>query len=180
MRIVGFLCVLVLAVSCTSVEPKASDAYSEEQIVDSLKAGHAKLEQDLPPAQIISQSKSQVKFAELLLEKNPNTVKLEKWLFEGGKAGRTAGEFEKAIKLFDAYLERYPKGEKSAEIIFLKGFIYDEDLKNKEKARENYQRLLDEFPKHDLADDAEALITQLYMTPEEILQMLEEKSQQPE
>ncbi len=148
---------------------------SKEQLLDSLNFTFDKLQGDLDAVEIVSYSEEQLQFAEDLLANYPQAAELDKWLFEGGKAGRTSGEYERGIKLFDAYLSGGYQ-EKAAEALFLKGFIYDEDLKAKEKAEGCYKELLEKYPNHELADDAQALLDQLYMTDQQIIDMLMQKN----
>lgn len=176
MRLSLAIVVAFLAFACGSNSVKET-VVSESQLIDSLQYTYSALEEDISAQEILMYSEMQLEFAESLLKNYPESPALNKWLFEGGKAGRTCGEYERGIKLFDAYLQGGAE-EKAAESLFLTAFIYDEDLKEKEKAEDYYKQLLEKYPDHELSDDAEALLAQLYMTEQEIIEMLMQKQEE--
>lgn len=177
-RLIFAAVVLSALVSCNQKGPEV--VLPKIQILDSLYMANAVLMKDISANEIVKYSEKEIIFTGALLEHYSDAEELEKWLFEGAKAGRTCGEFEKAVAYFKEYLERYPQGDKVAEANFLLGFIYDEDLNDKTRAKKYYEIVIRKHSKHELADDAEALLTQLYMSDEEILQMLQDKAKEME
>lgn len=173
---VAMMLMAVIVISCQS--PTKEEVASEQQLLDSLEINNTALAANPEANEVIALSAEQVSLAKKLLAHYEDSKAIDKWIFEGGKAGRTSARYEEAITLFKAYVERNPNGEKVAEAVFLTGFIYDEDLKDKARAKTCYERIVQDFPNHDLADDAKALMEQLYMTDEEIIKMLQEKAQE--
>ncbi len=169
--------VLVVLVGCQSGGSKKQVA-TEQQLLDSLQLHADALAENPASEKVIMLSDAQVTWAQTLLNNYEDSKNIDPWLFEGGKAGRTCGRFQDAVDLFAAYLDRNPQGEKAVEATFLTGFIYDEDLKKKDKAKGYYEKVVSNYPEHNLADDAQALLDQLYMTDEEIIKMLQEKAQE--
>ena len=98
------------------------------------------------------------------------------FLFKAGELMIGTEEYEKAIGIFDRLVTNYPEYEKSPQASYLQGFIYDEYLDKKGKAKERYEAMIDAYPRHPLANDARASIQLLGMSQEEILKMLEEKN----
>ncbi|MGB0166092.1 MAG: tetratricopeptide repeat protein [Luteibaculum sp.] len=176
---IGVLAVAYFMIACGGGNKE--EVLTEQQLVDSLQSYMTKLQdENLEPELIIAYSSKQVDFANKLLTNYDESQHLEKWLFEAGKAGRTSGRFESGIMFFKEFVSRYPNDKRVPEALFLTGFIYDEDLKDKDRAKGCYEQVVKKFPTHDLADDAQALIEQLYMTDEEIIRMIEEKAAQLE
>jgi len=82
----------------------------------------------------------------------------------------------KAMELADRMLNEFPKSERIPETVFLKAFIYENQLSNLGLALKTYQDFLLRFPEHELADDAEAAINNLGKTPEELIREFEAKA----
>lgn len=83
---------------------------------------------------------------------------------------------QESIMMVDQLVTDYPKYENTPVALFmLASFVYDEQLHDLDKARETYQRIIDEYPDTPFAADASIAITQLGMTPEELVRMFEEQ-----
>ena len=86
---------------------------------------------------------------------------------------------QQSIKMVDQLLKEYPDYENNPVALFmLASFVYDEQLHDLDKARETYQRVIDEYPDCPFANDAAIAITHLGMTPEELVKMFEEQAQE--
>ena len=82
---------------------------------------------------------------------------------------------QESIMMVNELVKDYPKYENTPVALFmLASFVYDEQLHDLDKARETYQYLIDTYPGTPFADDAAIAITQLGMTPEELVKMFEE------
>ena len=85
---------------------------------------------------------------------------------------------QECIKMVDRLVTDYPEYENNPVALFmLATFVYDEQLHDLDKARETFQRVIDEYPGTPFADDAAIAITQLGMTPEELVRMFEEQAE---
>ena len=87
---------------------------------------------------------------------------------------------KKTIQMVNCLVTEYPDYENNPVALFmLASFVYDEQLHDLDKARETYQRIMDEYPDTPFAADASIAITQVGMTPEELVKMFEsnEKSE---
>lgn len=86
---------------------------------------------------------------------------------------------QETIKMVDRLVTDYPEYENNPVALFmLASFVYDEQMHDLDKARETYQRVIDEYPGTPFANDAAIAITQLGMTPEELVRMFEEQNPQ--
>ena len=82
----------------------------------------------------------------------------------------TKQDASQSIAMVDRLVSDYPSCDKNPVALFmLATFVYDEQLHDLDKARETYQRIIDNYPDSPFANDAAIAITQLGMTPEELI-----------
>jgi outer membrane protein assembly factor BamD (BamD/ComL family) len=84
--------------------------------------------------------------------------KTEQELYTQAQDFSEKGDFQSAIKTYQELLKLYPESARAYKAQFLIAFVYSENLKNKEKAKENYQIMLDKYPNCDLTDDARYML----------------------
>jgi outer membrane protein assembly factor BamD (BamD/ComL family) len=99
----------------------------------------------------------------------PNDTLAAVYLYKAANLSMNTNENEKAIVMLDRIIKDYSDYSKLPETYFLKAFIYDNSIKNINKAREAYTVFLQKFPKSDLADDAAISLDNLGKTPEQII-----------
>jgi len=98
------------------------------------------------------------------------------YTFKGAEFSMSLREFQKAIELFQRYYKAWPENPKAADCLFLVGFIYENELKNYNEARNSYAEFIQKYPQHPYADDAEILIQNLGKSPEELIREFEAKN----
>ena len=169
MKAQGYLIVLsVLLFSCSSPRERAIDEIDELEnsvysdttaVIDREKVG-----------ELID---IYVSFA----DKYPEDPKSADYLYNAANVSMNLMNSQKAIILFDRVMTEYPDYEKNAECLFMKGFIYDNNLKDYDKAKEIYEEFLERYPDDEFADDARASINNLGKSLEEIIEEFEQKNQ---
>jgi|AntAceMinimDraft_16_1070373.scaffolds.fasta_scaffold20224_4 TolA-binding protein len=97
------------------------------------------------------------------------------YLFKAANLSMNFFKPDKAIKLFDKILNDYPDYKKCPEVLFLKAFVYENNLKDLAKANKTYNEFLSKYPKHVLAESARISISNLGKSPEQIIKEIEEK-----
>ncbi|MBL7923513.1 MAG: tetratricopeptide repeat protein [Bacteroidia bacterium] len=97
------------------------------------------------------------------------------YLFKAGELSVATGQFDRAIELFGR-VQRYPNYNKIASALFLQGFVSDNHKRDTVMARQYYTRFLDQYPKHELADDARVLLQQLSLSPEALIELFEKQN----
>ena len=112
-------------------------------------------------------------------EENPNAENASEYLFKAFEVSvNTKQDPKQSIDLANRLLAAYPNCDKNPVALFmLATFVYDEQLHDLDKAREAYQQVIDNYPDSPFAKDAEISITQLGMTPEELIRMFEEREE---
>lgn len=92
------------------------------------------------------------------------------------KAGEMAMAYElpvEAIRYLDQLYNEYKDFEKRPYALFLKAFIVENQTRNYEEAERLYRKFIEEFPNHDMVDDAEYSIKNMGKTPEELIREFE-------
>lgn len=106
-------------------------------------------------------------------DKFPEDTLAPGFLFRAGEIAKGLNQISKALRLFSKISTHYPEYEKAPLAIFFQAMIYDDHLKNIEKAREYYTLFIKKYPDHEFADDAQACINNLGKTLEEIIEEFE-------
>lgn len=87
-------------------------------------------------------------------------------------------QYDRALYLYEWFEKAYPNDSKAAQALFMRAFIYDNDLQKYETAGVLYEEFLKKYPDDDFADDAGVLLENLGKSPEEVIKSLEEKQVQ--
>lgn len=74
-----------------------------------------------------------------------------------------------AVEYFNLFIERFPGHERAHQAQFLIGFTYSEQIEDYDSAVEAFQAVIDNYPESDFVDDAEWMIQNMGVAPEELL-----------
>ncbi len=110
------------------------------------------------------------------VEKYPDGDHYKEYLYLAAQSCNGLNEHALAIEYFDRYRKEFPHEPKSGDALFITAFIYDDKLKDMEKARAHYQEFIDKYPKHELHQAAVDALTHLGKSPEELLKEIMEKN----
>jgi len=97
------------------------------------------------------------------------------YLFKAASLSMNAGDGKKAIDLFERYLKNYPDGKNAGLSMFFKAFIYENMLRNLDKAKETYLLFIERYPESDFVKDAQMALQNLGKTPDQIVREFEAK-----
>lgn len=113
------------------------------------------------------------------VEENPEAADAPEVLFKAVEISvNTKQDAQQSIELVNKLVANYPQCDKNPVALFmLATFVYDEQLHDLDKARETYQQVVDNYPDSPFAADAAIAITQLGMTPEELIKMFEAQAE---
>lgn len=96
-----------------------------------------------------------IEFADL----NPNDTASPVYLSRAADIYKEMdGEALKAVNVYNRIIKEYPDNPQAARAVFMIGYVFDEKLNDKERAAKSYEFFLQEFPEHELAEDANALL----------------------
>jgi TolA-binding protein len=77
------------------------------------------------------------------------------------------GQMQEAIGYYGRILDEYPDSGHGDEAQFMIAFIYEEYIRDIERARLAYQRVIDRYPESELAASARHLLPHVGRNPEE-------------
>lgn len=116
--------------------------------------------------------------AEAFVMVNPTDTIAPSLLFNSAEIAKTLGTFKKSLSLYDWVINNYPNSKYAPTSQFLKAFILEDNLKNLDAARENYEKFIANYPDHHFADDAAFSLKNLGKSNQEIQEELEMLQQQ--
>ncbi len=97
------------------------------------------------------------------------------YLFRAADISMNLFESGQAIEIYNRIIDQYPEYEKVPQCLFLKAFVYENNLNDLVNAKRFYQEFLQKYPDNDFADDARMSIRNLGKSPEELIKEFEEK-----
>ena len=100
------------------------------------------------------------------------------FMFKAASIQMNNGQPDKSIENFNQVIKEFPDFNKIEECYFLKGFVFENYLKDFASAKKSYNEFLTKFPKSDLADDAQVSIENMGLTPEQIMRKFEAKAKE--
>lgn len=99
------------------------------------------------------------------------------YLFHAAETSSTLHNIPRAISLYDWILQKYPTNKRASTSLFLKGFTYDNEMKDFEKAGKYYHEFLEKYPNDEYAASAKFLLDNLGKSEEELKKMLDQNKQ---
>lgn len=98
------------------------------------------------------------------------------YLYRAAEASLYINQGIKAISYLKQIESGYPDFPNMGNVIFLIGFTYDNNVMDIDAAREYYEKFLEKYPEHPLANDTKILIENLGKSPEELIREFEAKN----
>ena len=112
----------------------------------------------------------------LYAKQNPDDVKSAEYLFKAldVAVGVNMEGPQKAIDIADIMIEQYPDFEMTPMAMFIKGFFYENQMNDYEKALDTYHQFLDKYPNNPMAADVEASIRNIGIPLDELIKTFEQ------
>jgi len=98
------------------------------------------------------------------------------YLFKAGDVAMHTNRSNKAILVYERIINEYSNYRKAPEALFLKGYVYENNLGRLDKAEEIYREFLEKYPDNEFADDAEVSLRYLGKTPEELIEIFQKEN----
>jgi len=112
---------------------------------------------------------------EAFVKRFPGDSLSPSYIFKAANIAMNMNEGQKSLDLFDQYINKYPDKPKAEVSLFFKGYVYENVLRNMEKAKETYLVFIQKYPKSQFADDAQMALNNLGKSPEEMFREFEVK-----
>jgi len=107
----------------------------------------------------------------------PNDPSTPNHLYGAAEVARSLRTFAKAMTLYDWILDKYPNTDKAPNVLFIKGFILEQDYQRDDEAKEIYEEFLRKYPDHTMAESAQFLLDNIGKSDEQILKEIEQKGE---
>jgi outer membrane protein assembly factor BamD (BamD/ComL family) len=104
----------------------------------------------------------------------PHDTLAPDYLFKAGDIAMNTNRSRQAIRSYDRIITEYPDYQKTPEALFLKGYVYENNLGRLDKAKEIYEAFLILYPDNEFADDAEVSLRFLGKSPEELIEIFQQ------
>ena len=176
MKYIGYILGLVILLSaCNGSEEKSKN--NDTDLYSSIK----KLETELfgSTQGKIDRNKA-IELIDLYSEyanSNPEDTLSPEFLYKASDISMNMRRPVQTIELFNQLLTKYPEYEKTPTVLFLKAFVYEDQMNDYDRARKYYELFLEKYPDNEFADDAEISLKNLGKTPEELIKEFEESEQ---
>ncbi|HOI00534.1 MAG TPA: tetratricopeptide repeat protein [Bacteroidales bacterium] len=105
----------------------------------------------------------------------PEDTNAPRLLMKAGELMMSLKQPEQAAGIFKRLYEEYATHQLASDALFMEAFVSENDLRDLDRARELYNRFLQDNPAHPLAKDAAICLEHLGKTPEQILQDMQNR-----
>ncbi len=173
-NLIIFIVIVIVAASCAG--PKAKKVRTKQEIQDSITA----MENELFSLKSTRIDKHKVLdmiglYTEYARE-FPDDTLAPVYLFKASDISMNLYRPLETIRILDTIMIKYPDFSKTPTALFLKAFIYEDQVKNYKLARKYYQQFIDKYPDNEFTDDARMSLQNLGKSPEELIKEFEEKN----
>lgn len=166
------LVIMVMTSGCQPSVEKKSDLTTRESI-DQLEATLFNTENNtLDKKKAVELSRLYEQWA----MENPDSVNAPDYLLKAADVSMNMNNPRRSIGLFDQILKNYPTSQVASSALFLKAFVYDDQLKDYVNAGKFYAEFIEKYPKNPFTNDAVASLKNLGKTPEELVKEFEKNN----
>lgn len=155
MRLVGYILIILSVVflaGCNAEKRKL------KQKIEASEASSSKAN----PEMAMQRADLYIEFANKFESDKNSPV----YLLKAATIYQEAGNFSKAVELYDAVSTRYPKKEfEAGSALFNKGFLL-EKMGDYPKARAAYEELINKYPNHEMAKSAQENLPSIGTMPD--------------
>lgn len=166
---------LILLSACTSSSEKSESAKTD--LYESISKMEAEL---FGSTESKIDKKKAIKLIDLYTEyanTYPDDPLAPEYLYKAADISMNMRRPIQTIELFDLILTKYPDFEKTPTVLFLKAFVYEDQMNDYDRAKKYYELFLEKYPDNEFADDAEVSLANLGKTPEELIREFEQSEQ---
>ena len=118
---------------------------------------------------------SLIEMYDLFVQKFPKDTLSPGYLFRAANVAMNMENSGKSLALFDQYIQQYPDQPKTPMCLFFKAFIYENQTRDLDKARETYLLFIEKYPAHEFAEQSQLALKNLGKTPEMLVKEFEDQ-----
>ena len=118
-----------------------------------------------------------VKLYLIRVDSMPKDTLTADYLYKAADVSINLTNHSRTLILLNRFQNEFPKHEKVAMCLFLKGFVYENQMNDTAQARKVYEEFIYRFPQNDFVEDARIAVRNLGKSPEELIREFEGKNQ---
>lgn len=133
-------------------------------------------------ATLAKQSNMDPKQARELIDKNiafanafPEDTLSPLMYYNAAMVSQGMRDYKGAIQILQDFIHKYPDDKRTPMALFTQAFIYDDNIGDKDKARELYDAFLKKYPNHPFAEQARQLLGVLGKDLNQMIEQFEKK-----
>lgn len=175
---IWYFALLVILLSCgVSNQESSTGELSGEQLLEHIEG----LEEELfntmaSPDDSIAHEL--IRSYERFADKDPGHEMAPEFLFRAANVARSFKEYDQALAFYQRILKNHGSYQNKIETEFLIAFMYDNDFKDKEKAKAEYQRISQTYPDHIFGIQAAQRLEHIDLTDEELIELFERRREE--
>ncbi|MDD4150582.1 MAG: hypothetical protein PHE33_11215 [Bacteroidales bacterium] len=108
------------------------------------------------------------------VEQYPDDSLCPEYLFKSAEIAMNFSQPHNSIRYLTQIEDNYLRYPKYPTVIFMKAFVYDNHIKDIEKAKTYYLRYVEKYPNHTFVTDAKAAVMFMGLTDDELLKLFED------
>ncbi len=176
MKINKLICVFLIITSLFSIGCKQQNEQSKlrDEITEKEEALFSVKTEAIDNEKAIEMERLYVSYAD---KYSDDTICAE-YLFRAAEIAENANHSNNAIAYLSRIEENYKSYKNYPLAIFKKAFVYENYLKNTEKAREYYEKFIADYPNHEFTETAKSSLMFLGVSDEELIKIIEQISKE--
>ncbi|MCF0207070.1 MAG: tetratricopeptide repeat protein [Bacteroidales bacterium] len=171
-RIALFAFICIFTFIATGCKEKSEQTLIYEDITKK----EAELYKNKTEAIDIEKGKEMVSLYASYAEKFPADTLAAEYLFRASEICENINQPNNAVRYLTQIEDNYKNYRNYPTCIFRKAYIYENQLKNIDKAREYYEKFTNDYPDHELAEAASSSLMLLGLSDEDLIKVIEQLS----
>lgn len=110
-------------------------------------------------------------------DKHPSDPQSVEFLYKAADFYRAMNMPLRSISVYEKIYETFPNHSQRPKVLFLQGFIYENDVKNYTAAQIKYHEFLTQYPDHPLAKDVKLSLQLMGKSPEQLIEEFKKQTQ---
>ena len=172
----AFIGLILTTVGCGTDKPNEDvvAGFNEAQFLTDLEAIENSLNVDAPKKNDLQKAVTSFQdFAHHF----PQDDRAADYLLKASDISLSLGQNEKSVRILNQIIDEYPDYEKMESVCYNRASHTDFELRDTAKAHQYYMEFMEKYPESDFIDDAEARISQNFMSLEELIEMFSKNAE---
>lgn len=168
MKKIWLFAVLIVVISaCTD---------HKQQKIDLIKGEEEKLFSDVTAPINLEKAQNLINQYSQFVAEYPEDTMSPVFIFKTAEIQMNTLKYKESLTTLDTLIEVYPDSKLVPMAMHLKGFIWDDKLHSVEMARICFEKLIEQYPDHQLSANAKDYLKILGLSPEEVIRRFEQDS----